>query len=102
MCPLIDMFNHKASCTSEASFNYFSGKFELRTQPCRSGEQIFISYGKQSNDRLLQFYGFVETDNVHDSYDFGDNVLELVLKYSEKISKVVSIPASPSPETRLT
>jgi hypothetical protein len=30
--------------------------------------QVFISYGAQSNDSLLQMYGFVEPDNPHDVY----------------------------------
>lgn len=32
------------------------------------GEQVFISYGNQGNDHLLQFYGFVEPDNPWDRY----------------------------------
>jgi hypothetical protein len=32
------------------------------------GEQVFISYGPQGNDSLLQFYGFVEPGNPHDTY----------------------------------
>lgn len=34
----------------------------------QEGEQVFISYGNQTNDRLLQFYGFVEEDNPNDAY----------------------------------
>lgn len=30
--------------------------------------QAFITYGRQGNDRLLQFYGFVETNNPADTY----------------------------------
>ncbi len=29
---------------------------------------MFISYGKQSNDSLLQYYGFVEPGIQHDTY----------------------------------
>lgn len=36
------------------------------------GEQVFISYGAQSNDSLLQFYGFVEPGNPNDSYTVPD------------------------------
>ena len=32
------------------------------------GQQVYISYGAQSNDRLLQFYGCVEADNPADVY----------------------------------
>jgi Rubisco LSMT substrate-binding len=30
--------------------------------------QVYISYGERSNDQLLQFYGFIETDNPYDVY----------------------------------
>ena len=36
------------------------------------GEQVFISYGQQSNDSLLQYYGFVEPDIPHDTYVVPD------------------------------
>ncbi len=29
---------------------------------------MFISYGPQGNDSLLQFYGFVEAGNPHDAF----------------------------------
>ena len=32
------------------------------------GEQVFITYGQQSNDKLLQYYGFVEPKNPADAY----------------------------------
>lgn len=32
------------------------------------GEQVYISYGQKSNDELLQFYGFVETDCPADTF----------------------------------
>lgn len=34
----------------------------------RQGQQAFISYGQQSNDKLLQYYGFVEARNPADNY----------------------------------
>lgn len=30
--------------------------------------QVFVSYGVQSNDSLMQFYGFAEVDNQADVY----------------------------------
>ena len=36
------------------------------------GTQVFISYGQQSNDSLLQYYGFVEPGNPHDTYVVPD------------------------------
>jgi hypothetical protein len=37
-------------------------------RPRAQGEQVFISYGPQGNDSLLQFYGFVEAGNPHDAF----------------------------------
>ncbi len=36
------------------------------------GEQVFITYGQQSNDKLLQYYGFVEPKNPADVYVIPD------------------------------
>ena len=36
------------------------------------GAQVFISYGQQSNDSLLQYYGFVESSNPYDIYVVPD------------------------------
>ena len=101
VCPYVDFFNHKSSAKSDVSYNYFSNQFELRTQATNVGEQVFISYGKQSNDRLLQYYGFVEEDCPYDIYDYGVNILELLLKYADDLAAKVPIPSSPSPQERL-
>ena len=66
-----------------------------------SNLQIFISYGKQSNDRLLQYYGFTDQKNPYDLYDFGVTFLELILKYADQINEEVSLPSLPSPQERL-
>jgi len=99
VCPMIDMFNHKSTSTAEVSFNYFSGKFEVmsgETEKYEAGDQVFITYGKQGNDRLLQYYGFVEQDNVYDSYDFGDTFLGVFIKYGDKVNAAVPLPADAS------
>jgi hypothetical protein len=79
VCPVIDMFNHDSRSTSDVAYNYFSDSFSLTTQAYTSGQQVFINYGKQSNDRLLQVYGFVEVGNPNEVYDFGHSLLELLL-----------------------
>mmetsp|Transcript_32380 Transcript_32380/g.44363 ORF Transcript_32380/g.44363 Transcript_32380/m.44363 type:complete len:509 (+) Transcript_32380:174-1700(+) len=104
LCPSVDMFNHKSTAQSDVSYNYFSDTFEVRIDNSyQPGEQVFISYGKQSNDRLLQFYGFVDADNVFDSYDFNCGVLELILKYADDITNIDPIPTTPNltPQQRL-
>ncbi len=40
-----------------------------RVEACAwQGQEVCISYGQQSNDRLLQYYGFVEQRNPADTY----------------------------------
>jgi hypothetical protein len=96
ICPYIDMFNHNSKCQSDVSYNYFSNQFEVRTQNYQEGEQVYITYGKQSNDRLLQFYGFVDTQNPHDNYDFNMNIIELLIERADEMVTVgaTAIPSS--------
>lgn len=77
MTPGIDFLNHSSSVTgkAEVSYEYFSDKFVVQAgADYEAGEQVFISYGAQNNDSLLQFYGFVEEDNPADTYTFGKGV----------------------------
>lgn len=71
ICPLIDMANHRGvGATGNVAFEYFSDGFSLSVlEPgVSSGSEMFIQYGPRNNDQLLQYYGFVESDNVHDVY----------------------------------
>ena len=106
VCPVVDMFNHKSTSTAEASFNYFSGKFEVLTgakERYQEGDQVYITYGKQGNDRLLQYYGFVESNNLYDSYDFGGSFLEVFLRLGDDLEQRLKdgFPSTPSPQDRL-
>jgi hypothetical protein len=71
------------------------------------GEQVFISYGKQSNDRFLQYYGFVEPDNPNDVYDFGASIVDLLIKYADRFDQAgvpgasYSVPQQPTALERL-
>ncbi len=59
------------------------------------GEQVFISYGKQSNDSLLQYYGFVEPGIPHDTYTIPDlRAAALALSDTSKISGIAGLPQS--------
>lgn len=84
ICPMIDMANHKSPgwdttfTAGEVAFEYFSNAYSLAGDVASSltssssektdHRQLYISYGSRSNDQLLQYYGFVETNNPHDVY----------------------------------
>eukprot|EP01082_Thalassiosira_pseudonana_P002416 g1958.t1 g1958 contig11:424138-425851(+) len=72
ICPLIDMANHVGvGATGNVAFEYFSDGFSLSVlEPGvpDAGSEVFIQYGPRNNDQLLQYYGFVESENVHDVY----------------------------------
>ncbi len=62
----------------DVTFAYFRSAIVATAGKAFSkGEQVFISYGKQSNDRLLQFYGFVEDDNPNDNFVICNSVSKL-------------------------
>lgn len=84
LAPGIDFANHcgDVSATMGVAYEYFADKFIARSQiEYESGEQVFASYGAQSNDSLLQYYGFVLEDNSSDEYVFGE-MAERLLKVS--------------------
>ena len=70
LLPIIDSCNHQGSSPmATLALEPSSGRFTVRANcDISAGSQITISYGKRSNDDLLQYFGFVEEDNVHDRY----------------------------------
>eukprot|EP00804_Cyclotella_cryptica_P029771 CCRYP_020940-RA/>CCRYP_020940-RA protein AED:0.05 eAED:0.05 QI:35/1/1/1/1/1/3/54/592 len=71
ICPLIDMANHVGvDAGGNVAFEYFSDGFSLSVlgSGVDMGSEVCIQYGPRNNDQLLQYYGFVEKDNVHDIY----------------------------------
>ncbi len=55
LCPVLDMFNHSSGIESEVSYEYFRNTFALRVGTgTKQADEVFISYGKRSNDELLQ------------------------------------------------
>lgn len=68
MCPVIDALNHNSKVESTIEFEYFQDTFVTSTKRGYApGEQVFISYGKQTNDSLFQYYGFTEKGNPNDT-----------------------------------
>lgn len=81
MTPGIDMINHDSSVTgkAEVSYEYFSEKFVIEAgENYNIGDHVSISYGAQSNDAFLQYYGFVEERNPADTYAFGKEVEDIL------------------------
>lgn len=72
ICPIIDMCNHQSRMgrtTASVAYEFFANAYSLATvSVVPTNTEVFISYGSRSNDQLLQFYGFVEADNPHDTY----------------------------------
>lgn len=73
LCPFVDMFNHNSTLGGSAlSYEYFTDAFSAMLDPAAgpvsAGEQLLISYGPRSNDKLLLYYGFVEPQNDNDEY----------------------------------
>lgn len=70
ICPVIDMANHDSMrTTGNVAYEFFANAYSLATTAAiPANSEVFISYGSRSNDQLLQYYGFVEQDNPHDTY----------------------------------
>jgi hypothetical protein len=75
LIPGIDFINHSSRVNgkAEVSYEYFTDRFVVRCgEEYASGEEVSISYGAQSNDSFLQYYGFVEEDNPADEFIFDE------------------------------
>jgi len=67
---VIDHFNHRSTASSDIQYLYWLNKFQLNIEDdFAKGDQVYISYGPYANDALLQYYGFVEDGNVHDTVE---------------------------------
>lgn len=71
LAPGFDLINHNSDSRAEVEYEYFRDCFTLRSdRNYRPGEQLAVTYGPKSNADLLLNYGFVEADNIHDTYIF--------------------------------
>jgi hypothetical protein len=85
LVPFGDFFNHTAA-TPTVTATYSSSGYEFvttggsgETEPIAAGTELFISYGRHSNDVLLAEYGFIlpDGDNAHDTVLLDEVVLPL-------------------------
>lgn len=86
LVPLADMFNHAhwaesdtcrklGKCPKRSTKTYglyYNGTHLLLeshhdTEP---GEELFLNYGENPNNRMLSQFGFIEMDNPHDFYEW--------------------------------
>lgn len=77
LVPGIDFVNHasRVNQKAEVSYEYFLDSFAVACgEDYKAGDEVAISYGAQSNDAFLQFYGFVEVDNPADDYVFDEDL----------------------------
>ncbi|USP78353.1 hypothetical protein yc1106_05627 [Curvularia clavata] len=71
--PVADLFNHSdVGCELEFSSNEYTFTADRRYD---AGEEVYICYGKHSNDFLLAEYGFVPTENRWDVVCLDDAIL---------------------------
>ncbi|KAL3135541.1 hypothetical protein ABBQ38_006018 [Trebouxia sp. C0009 RCD-2024] len=70
LLPLMDLLNHNSSTAGELHASIFSSTVEIVSgaYTFQAGQEVTQSYGVKTNEALLQFYGFVDTDNVNDAY----------------------------------
>lgn len=69
MMPMLDAFNHKSNAETVCEFDFERNSFVLTSPvPLKQGAPITLSYGKKSNDELLQLFGFVELNNPYENF----------------------------------
>lgn len=83
--PFADYFNHSSPPTCEVSYSEKGFDIEA-VLPVKTGEEVYISYGKHSNDFLLAEYGFIMDENENDSISMDDLVMKRIEETGGKIA----------------
>jgi hypothetical protein len=66
---------------AEVSYDFFRDAFSVTAGMGYSkGDQVYVSYGAQANDSLMQYYGFAEPNNPYDVY-----IMSNLLKWVEQL-----------------
>jgi hypothetical protein len=83
--PFADYFNH--ACTG-CVVEFSPAGFEITAnRVCEVGEEIYISYGKHSNDFLLAEYGFIMDENECDEVCLDELLLQEMTKEQKEMVK---------------
>ena len=76
LVPFVDLANHAANINAEVQYEYFKDGFGVDAGQCFApGDEFVISYGRQTVDSALQFYGFVDASvhaRANDVHKFAD------------------------------
>lgn len=95
LCPLIDMANYRENLEgdgAELSYEFFSNSYSVSAGAnFFTNKEVFISYGEQISDSLLQRFGFVDSNATDDKYTFHgvDKKLRALLQFTDEKWKVV-------------
>ncbi|KAJ3085517.1 hypothetical protein HK102_014086 [Quaeritorhiza haematococci] len=95
--PFADMFNHRSDVSTTErpateqpchAYDATSDKEPFIRIVAREDyhpeEQVFINYGAVSNSRLLRLYGFIKSNNPHNSYDLVLSTTAIAPQFPEK------------------
>lgn len=92
LAPGVDFMNHNSHVTCDLSYDYFLDGYSVQLdRDYEQGEQVFISYGKKSNDELLQYFGFVQPNNPYDFVEIEDGWRVLLEICEKKINVAENI-----------
>ncbi|CAG8711408.1 177_t:CDS:2, partial [Cetraspora pellucida] len=92
IAPFADMLNHSLDVELCHIYDPKLNRLQiLAGKEYKAGEQVFINYGPVPNNRLLRLYGFILTDNPHDSYDLVLTTHPQAPLYSQKVALLESI-----------
>lgn len=77
LIPMVDSANHDSkNPTGTLALEPSMGAFVVRARETvtKIPSQLTISYGNRNNDNLLQYFGFVESNNPHDHFIICDSL----------------------------
>ncbi|CAI5491969.1 unnamed protein product [Closterium sp. Naga37s-1] len=87
--PLAELFDHQATNTMGWQTDEQTNTIVVRSYAALpAGSQLYNSYGTKSTDMFLQAYGFVPSDNPHDSFPLTSSEADLAEIYYKHYANV--------------